>query len=68
MESGVLFVGAVFEEVGRLAVEFATDALEGTEANGAGFAGFEDGEVGRGETHAFGEFGKRYFPLGHHYV
>jgi len=51
-----------------LAVELAADVLESAEAHGTSFAGFENGEVGRSETDAVGEFGKRYLTLGHHYI
>ena len=60
--------GAIFQEVARLAVQLAADGLEGAEAYRLGLAGFQDGEVGRREVDALGQFAERDFALGHHDV
>lgn len=54
---GGVGVGDV-EEVPYLAVEFLADGEEGGEADGAGSAVFEGGEIGVGDVDAFGEFGE----------
>lgn len=60
--------GAIFQEVAGLAVQLAADGLEGAEAYRLGLAGFQDGEVGRREVDALGQFAERDFALGHHDV
>lgn len=60
--------GAIFQEVAGLAVQLAADGLEGAEAYRLGLAGFQDGEVGRREVNALGQFAERDFALGHHDV
>ncbi len=53
-------LGFVFEgeDVAGLAVERGADGFEGGEADGPGFAGFQDGEVGQRDVDCLGEFGE----------
>jgi hypothetical protein len=44
----------VGEDVSGLAVEYVAEGFEGGEADGFGFAGFEDGEVGERDVDSFG--------------
>ena len=41
----LLGLGGVFQNIGWLAVEFATDGLQSRETNGFGLTSFEDREV-----------------------
>jgi len=57
-------VGAVFQDVPRLAVQVFADRFERGETDGARLAGFEDGEILRGDVHAVGEVVQAQLALG----
>ena len=49
-------VVAILENVARGAVQGAADGVKGREADGLGFAGLEDREVGNRDSNAFAQF------------
>lgn len=61
-------IGTIFQKVGWLAVKLLAEAFKGAETYSAGFASFENREVGGSQVHPFGQLGEGYFALGHHYV
>ena len=64
----LLFRRAVFQNVAGLALEMFADGFERGEADGLGLAGFEDGQVLRGDVHAVGQIVEPHFPLGENHV
>ena len=49
-------VFAIFQDITGLATQLTADTLKRCEADGFGLAGLQDGEVGRRQSHALGEF------------
>ena len=54
----------VFQNIARLAMEMFADRFECGEADGPGFAGFEDGQILRGDVHAVGQVVQPHFADG----
>ena len=64
----MLFSLAILQDVAWLAVEGLTDGIERREADGAGLARLQYGEVGGGDTHLVGQFARGHLALGQHYI
>jgi hypothetical protein len=64
----LIFVILVIEQVARFAVEVFADGFEGREADGFGFACFQDGEVLRSDADGGSEFVQPHFSFRHHDV
>jgi len=58
----------VFQNVAGLAVEVLAYGFERGEADGFGFAGFEDGQVLRSYVHGLGQIVQPHFALGENHV
>ena len=67
-EGGVGFFGAVFQNVGGLAVQGTADGVEGGEADGFGLSGFENGQVCGRDADALGQLLRGHLPAGKHDV
>src|ERR1035437_3318400 len=59
---------AVFQNFAGLALQVFANGCERGEADGFGLAGFEDGEVLRGDVHAIGQIVQPHFALGENHV
>ena len=64
----MLFSLAILQDVAWLAVECLTDGIERREADGAGLARLQYGEVGGGDAHLFSQFARGHLALGQHYI
>src|SRR5438270_6715095 len=56
-------MGSKFEKIARLAAEHVADCLKRREADGPRLSGLQDGQVGKRDVDALGEFGQRHAPL-----
>ena len=61
----LLIIRNKLQDIGGLAVEGQAVGVEGTEPDGFGLAGFEDGEVGEAQADLIGEFIEGYFSFRH---
>ena len=59
---------AVFEKVAGLAVQNLTEFGKGTDPNGTGLAGFENGHIGRSDPNALRQFIKAHLAFGQHNI
>lgn len=64
----VFWVGDVFQNVSRLAVERLANGVEGGESHAAHLPGFDAGEVHVGHPHVLGQFVERHFAIGEHAI
>lgn len=60
------FLLLILQDVARLAFEGLAESVEGGKTDGFGLTRFQDGKVGKGNTHTVGQFGKRHLTTGHH--
>lgn len=60
------FLLLILQDVAWLAFEGLAESVESGKTDGFGLTRFQDGKVGKGNTHAVGQFGKRHLTTGHH--
>jgi len=60
------FLLLILQDVAWLAFEGLAESVESGKTDGFGLTRFQDGKVGKGNTHALGQFGKRHLTTGHH--
>ena len=61
-------IEVVFQYIAGLAVQGFANGFQGGEADGFGFAGFEDGKVAHSYAHLFRKLGEAHFSFGQHNV
>lgn len=61
-------IGHVFQQVAGLAVQSLADGFKRGETHSLGFAGLEDGEVGRRDADPLGKLTGRHLSAGQHHI
>ena len=64
----LVFAWDVFQNVTGLAVQSGADGLQGGEAHRLGLVVFQNGQVGKGDVHFFGQLTEGHLPLRHHHI